>query len=97
MRTLRLLALLTVSVLAGLFTSVNIQPVRVNYLVGSGELRMAFLLLGVLGIGMVIGWLAALPRRWQHGRELRRLRAQQRRLEAELQALTPSASLPQQP
>ena len=97
MRTLRLLALLTVSVLAGLFTSVNIQPVRVNYLVGSGELRMAFLLLGVLGIGMVIGWLAALPRRWQHGRELRRLRAQQRRLEAELLALTPSASLPRQP
>lgn len=97
MRTLRLLALLTVSVLAGLFTSVNIQPVRVNYLVGSGELRMAFLLLGVLGIGMVIGWLAALPRRWQHGRELRRLRAQQRRLEAELVALAPSAALPPQP
>ncbi len=97
MRTLRLLALLTVSVLAGLFASVNTQPVSVNYLVGRGELRLAYLLLGVVGIGMVIGWLAALPRRWQHGRELRRLRAQQRRLEAELVALAPSATRPPQP
>jgi len=96
MRTLRLLALLAVAVLAGLFTSVNTQPVSVNYLVGSGELRLAYLLLGVVGIGMVIGWLAALPRRWQHGRELRRLRAQQRRLEAELLALSASAPLPPQ-
>ncbi|WP_448506244.1 lipopolysaccharide assembly protein LapA domain-containing protein [Immundisolibacter sp.] len=96
MRTLRLLALLMVSVMAGLFTSVNTQPVRVNYLVGSGELRLAYLVLGVLGIGMVVGWLAALPRRWQHGRELRRLRAQQRRLEAELLALSSSSPLPPQ-
>ncbi len=96
MRTLRPLALLMVSVLAGLFTSVNTQPVRVNYLVGSGELRLAFLVLGVLGIGMVVGWLAALPRRWQHGRELRRLRAQTRRLEAELLALSSSSPLPPQ-
>lgn len=95
MRTLRLLALLAVSVLAGLFASVNTQPVSVNYLVGSGELRLAYLLLGVVGLGMAIGWLAALPRRWQHGRELRRLRAQQRRLEAELLAL--SAARPPQP
>lgn len=96
MRTLRLLALLAVSVLAGLFTSVNTQPVSVNYLFGSGELRLAYLLLGVAGVGMAIGWLAALPRRWQHARELRRLRAQQRRLEAELLALAPSAQLPRQ-
>lgn len=96
MRTLRLLALLTVSVLAGLFASVNTEPVRVHYLLGSGELRLAYLLLGVIGIGMAIGWLAALPQRWQHGRELRRLRAQQRRLEAELQALAPSVRFPPQ-
>lgn len=96
MRTLRLLALLTVSVLAGLFASVNTQIVSVNYLVGSGELRLAYLLLGVVAIGMAIGWLAALPRRWQRGRELRRLRAQQRHLEAELLARVPS-ELPPQP
>jgi uncharacterized membrane protein YciS (DUF1049 family) len=97
MRTLRLLALLAVSVLAGLFASVNTQPVSVNYLVGSGELRLAYLLLGVVGLGMAIGWLAALPRRWRYSRELRRLRAQQRRLEAELLALAPSAARPPKP
>jgi uncharacterized membrane protein YciS (DUF1049 family) len=97
MRTLRLLALLAVAVLAGLFASVNTQPVSVNYLVGSGELRLAYLLLGVIGVGMAIGWLAALPQRWRYSRELRRLRAQQRRLEAELVALAPSAARPPQP
>ena len=96
MRTLRLLALIVVAVLAGLFASVNPQPVRVNFLVGSGELRLAYLLLGVVAIGMLLGWLAGLPRRWRSGRELRRLRAQHRRLEGELQALAPHVDAPSQ-
>ncbi len=91
-RMLRLLVLLVVAVLAGLFASVNTQPVHINYLLGSGDLRLAYLLLGVVGVGMAVGWLAALPRRWQRGRELRRLRAQQQRLEAQLQAQSQALS-----
>ena len=96
MRTLRVLALTVVAVLAGWFASVNPQPVQVNFLVGSGELRLAYLLLGVIAIGIVLGWLAGLPRRWRNGRELRRLRAQHRRLEGELQALSPHVGTPPQ-
>ena len=94
MRTLRPLTLIAVAVLAGLFASVNTQPVRVNYLIGSGELRLAYLLLVVVAIGMLVGWLASLPRRWRSGRELRRLRAQHKRLEGELQALAPQVGAP---
>ncbi|MFZ5492538.1 MAG: LapA family protein [Pseudomonadota bacterium] len=96
MRTLRLLTLIGVAVLAGLFASVNTQPVSVNYLIGSGELRLAYLLLVVVAIGMLVGWLASLPRRWRSGRELRRLRAQHKRLEGELQALAPQVGAPPQ-
>ncbi len=84
MRVLRLLLLLTVALLAGLFASVNTQPVKINYLIGSGELRLAWLLLLVVGVSVVLGWLAALPLRWRRGRELRQLRSEQRRLQAEL-------------
>lgn len=96
MRTLRLLTLIVVAVLSGLFASVNPQPVRVNFLVGSGDLRLAYLLLAVVAIGIVLGWLASLPRRWRSGRELRRLRAQHKRLEGELQALAPRVDAPPQ-
>lgn len=84
MRVLRLLLLLTVALLAGLFASVNTQPVKINYLIGSGELRLAWLLLLVVGVSVVLGWLAALPLRWRRGRELRQLRSEQRRLQTEL-------------
>jgi uncharacterized membrane protein YciS (DUF1049 family) len=94
MRTLRLLMLVLVAVAAGLFASVNPQPVRVNFLIGSGELRLAYLLLAVVAIGMLMGWLASLPRRWRSGRELRHLRARHRRLEGELQALAQPPGLP---
>lgn len=84
MRVLRLLLLLTVALLAGLFASVNTQPVKINYLIGSGELRLAWLLLLVVGVSVVLGWLAALPLRWRRGRELRQLRSEQRRLQTQL-------------
>ncbi|WP_372716216.1 lipopolysaccharide assembly protein LapA domain-containing protein [Immundisolibacter sp.] len=84
MRVLRLLLLLTVALLAGLFASVNTQPVKINYLIGSGELRLAWLLLLVVGVSVVLGWLAALPVRWRRGRELRQLRSEQRRLQTQL-------------
>ena len=94
MRRLRALMLIVVAVLAGLFASVNPQPVRVNFLIGSGELRLAYLLLAVVAIGMLLGWLAGLPPRWRSGRELRRLRAQHKRLEGELHALAPQVGAP---
>ena len=86
MRVLRLLLLLAVALLAGLFASVNMQPVKIYYLLGSGELRLAWLLLLVVAVGIVLGWLAALPLRWRRGRELRRLRTEQRRLQIALSA-----------
>lgn len=94
MRTVRLLALIAVAVLAGLFAAVNPQPVRVNFLIGSGELRLAYLLLAVVAAGMAAGWLAALPQRWRSARELRRLRLRHQRLEGELQALAPQVGAP---
>jgi uncharacterized integral membrane protein len=94
MRSVRLLVLLAVAVLAGLFASVNTQPVRVNYLVGSVEWRLAYLLLGVVACGVLLGWLAALPARWRSSRQLRRLRARQRELEAELTARSTDLQAP---
>ena len=57
-RILRWAILLLVAVTAGLFASVNTQPVHINYLLGAGELPLAYLVLLVVGVGMLIGWLA---------------------------------------
>ena len=94
MRSVRLLVLLAVAVLAGLFASVNTQPVRVNYLLGSIEWPLAYLLLGLVACGVLLGWLAALPARWRSSRQLRRLRARERELEAELMARSSDAQSP---
>ncbi|MGK2940575.1 MAG: lipopolysaccharide assembly protein LapA domain-containing protein [Immundisolibacter sp.] len=84
MRVLRLLLLLTVALLAGLFASVNMEPVKIEYLLGNGELPLSWLLLLVVAVGILLGWLAALPLRWRRGRELRQLRSEQRRLQTQL-------------
>jgi uncharacterized integral membrane protein len=94
MRSVRLLVLLAVAVLAGLFASVNTQPVRMNYLLGSAEWPLAYLLLAVVACGVLLGWLAALPARWRSSRQLRRLRARQRELEAELTARSTDLQAP---
>lgn len=90
-RILRWTILLLVAVTAGLFASVNTQPVHINYLLGAGELPLAYLVLLVVGVGMLIGWLAALPGRWRRGRDLRRAQARERHLDERVRMLEAEA------
>lgn len=90
-RILRWTILLLVAVTAGLFASVNTQPVHINYLLGAGELPLAYLVLLVVGVGMLIGWLAALPGRWRRGRDLRRAQARERHLDERVRMLEAGA------
>lgn len=92
-RILRWAILLLVAVTAGLFASVNTQPVHINYLLGAGELPLAYLLLLVVGVGALMGWLAALPGCWRRGRELRRARARERHLDERVRMLEAGADV----
>ena len=90
-RILRWAILLLVAVTAGLFASVNTQPVHINYLLGAGELPLAYLVLLVVGVGMLIGWLAALPGCWRRGLDLRRAQARERHLDERVRMLEAEA------
>ncbi len=47
--------------LVALFVLQNIDLVEIRIFVWSLEIRRAFLVLGVLGIGILIGWLTKMP------------------------------------
>lgn len=74
MRLLSLL-ILTLAALLGIgFSVLNATPVLVRYYVGTAELPLSALLLGVLAVGLFLGWLASLPSFFKLKLEVRRLR-----------------------
>lgn len=61
MRFLSLL-LLTFAALLGIsFAVLNAEPVMVNYYIGTQKLPLSILIIGVLILGVIIGWFMTLP------------------------------------
>lgn len=83
-RILGFLLILLVLVFGLFFGLLNAEPVNVNYLFGSRELPLSFVLVMMLIIGALAGALAGLSLAFRVKREVYRLRREVRLAEKEL-------------
>lgn len=74
MRIFTLLILIFAVILGVSFAALNAGSVTVNYYIGTQTIPLSLLLLGVLVIGILIGYFASLPSRFRSKMEIRRLR-----------------------
>ncbi|MEM9172286.1 MAG: LapA family protein [Pseudomonadota bacterium] len=86
-RVLTLVVLLSFVLLAGVFASVNTQPISVDLLVAQYELPQSLVIIGALACGAVIGLLCASLFLLRYYTDRRRLRKQLRLAEAEISSL----------
>lgn len=86
-RTLTLVVLLLVVLLAGAFASVNTATISVDLLVGRYDLPQSLVIIGALAVGTVVGLLFAGLFVLRYYAERRRLRRALKTAEAEISSL----------
>jgi putative membrane protein len=74
MRILTLLILVFAVILGVSFAALNAGSVTVNYYIGTQSIPLSLLLLGILVIGLLIGYFASFLSRFRAKMEIRRLR-----------------------
>ena len=74
MRIFTLLILIFAVILGVSFAALNAGSVAVNYYIGTQTIPLSLLLLGILVIGILIGYFASFPSRFKAKMEIRRLR-----------------------
>ncbi len=65
---------LTIVVLTALFALQNAQPVQLRFFAWTYEGPLVMVLLVTFAVGILAGWLAAIPSAWRRARELKQLR-----------------------
>lgn len=81
---------LSVAMLATLFAFQNMQFIRVRFLTFELDGRLALVILITLALGVLVGYMASLPRRWKARNEINTLKKQ-------LQAVQAAVALPPAP
>jgi putative membrane protein len=74
MRLLSLLVLTFVVILGVSFAILNAETVWVHYYIGKKAVPLSLLILGVLIVGIIIGFVATIPRSIRQKLEIRRLK-----------------------
>ncbi len=74
---------LSIAVLATMFAFQNLQYVRVRFLTFDLDGRLALVILITLALGVFIGYMGSLPKRWKARGEINSLKKKVQDLEAE--------------
>ncbi|MCU7906420.1 MAG: LapA family protein [Candidatus Thiodiazotropha sp. (ex Epidulcina cf. delphinae)] len=87
MRFIKLFLIILIMMLGAVFAVLNVDPVRINYYFGSGDLPLSLLLTAALGVGVVLGILSNMGRVLGLKREIHSLKRRSRMVSEEVDNL----------
>jgi putative membrane protein len=87
MRFIKLFIIMLIMLLGAVFTVLNADPVKINYYLGHRELPLSLILTIALGLGVVLGVLAAMGRVLALKRELNSLKRRSQMVSEEVNNL----------